>query len=548
MSLDLNPDLTRQPSITDRRAWTIAALLLVGHAILCWLSRDLGILLMRDDARYLFLAASLGQGGYHDLFLATPTAHSLYPPGLPALLLAWGSAFGQSFDGYVVMNVLLSVSGLALVFAAVKRIWGPLIGLACLVPLCVSPLLVLRAGGLRSETAYMFFSIVAVWALSRAKPATQTLIVAGLAALMTAATRTVGVTLLAAIILHWVLQKRYRAAVILTFASALTIGAWIAWTVVAPQQHAGSNYLGDLAAVAAGEDPDWRSILWRRTGIRLWRYFGRTLPGSLPAPTVPGTPIDNLVFSLLIGSGLLAGWLVLLKRWRVVSLYLGFYAAALMGYPFMRSRFLEPIIPLLIVGLFVGIGALVARLRPDWATRAIVVLAVIFTISGAVRLAPRTALRMSCGPFDLENPPSCLADQQSSFLQAAHYVSQNTQPTDLFITKMPETLYYYAGRRSIQAKIALTARPESFLDYLEEQGASWALLTAGSPTLGSLLSLHCTDLEVEKVFHRRTVLFRLPDDALPAAEKLDRDAAEACVALDAYMSDYSRDARGMAIE
>lgn len=548
MSIAPRPNDTLEQALSDRRAWLVAGLLLAVHATVCWLAREPGVLLMRDDARYLILASSLAQGGYNDLFLTAGTAHSLYPPVFPALLFTWGSIVSESFDSFVAFNIILSVSALGLLFAGVKRIWGPLIALLCLAPLCVNPFLIERAGGLRSETAYMFFSVVALWALSRARPTTQALVLTGLAALLATLTRTVGVTLLAAILILWIYQRRYRAVAILACVSLLTVGAWIAWTALAPQQHAGSNYFGDMLGNTGVEPPHWLTVLWRRTGVRFFRYFGETLPWSLPMPTIPGTPIDNALSSLAVMGSLLAGLLVLFKRWKVTGIYLLLYAAALIAWPFMRARFLEPVLPLLVLGFLLGAGALMATVRRRWATPTMVVLALMLTVSGAIRSAPRVARQMSCGPLNLAEPPECLAPQQSSFLQAVHYISEVTDPDDSFVTKMPETLYYYSGRRSIDGELAIRVRPEVFLDYLAEQGVDWALLTAGSARFAFMLRVNCQELDVERIFHRRTVLFRLPSASIPEDERPDRETAEACLALDDYLSDYGPDAEGLAIE
>lgn len=548
MSIDLKPDEALERPLASRRAWLVAALLLALHVIVCWLAREPGVMLMRDDARYLILASSIAQGGYNDLFLTTGAAHSLYPPVFPALLRTWGSIVGSSFDSFVAFNIILSASALGLLFAGVKRIWGPLIALLCLAPLCVNPLLIVRAGGLRSETAYMFFSIAALWALSRSRPTTQALLVAAIAALLATLTRTVGVTLIAAIAILWLHQRRYKAVTILAGVSLLTVGAWLTWTFLAPQQHAGSNYIGDFVGNTGVEPPPWLTVLWRRTGLRLARYFGETVPWSLPMPTIPGTPIDNAVSSLTLVASLLAGVLVLARRWKVVGLYLVLYAAALMAWPFMRVRFVEPVLPLLVLAFLIGAGALVATVRPRWATPTIVVLSLMVTVTGAVRSAPRVARQVECGPLDVEGAPECLSPQQRSFLRSVQYISENTDPDDVFMTQMPETLYYYTGRQSIDGDLAVVVRPEAFLDYLAEQRVDWILLTAGLARFASGLWANCTELDVERIFHRRTILFRMPSGPVSEGERPARETAEACVALDDYLRDYRRDARGLAIE
>ena len=313
-----------------------------------------------------------------------------------------------------------------------------------------------------------------------------------------------------------------------------------------------TEIIGDIIGATTGDYPSWGEIVWRRTGIRLSRYFGQTLPWSLPVPTVPGTPIDNLISGLVMIAGLLAGLIVMLKRWRIAGLYLVLYAGALVGYTFMRARFLEPVLPLLIVTLFVGIGALVSRFRSTWALPAIAIASVVFTVSGAVRLAPRIEQQLSCGPFDLADPPGCLAVQQSSFLRSHDYISRHTDPDDLFITTMPETMYYYTDRRSVAARVALTTRPDAFLQYLADKGVTWALLTAASPDLASYLQANCEHLVVERVFHRRTVLFRLPSgapDGMPQqTQGPDAGAVDACTAIDGYLKKSGPEDRDTVVE
>jgi hypothetical protein len=526
-------------SIAGRRAWLIAGLLLVLHALLCWHGRELGILLMRDDARYLILARSIAAGGYHDIYLIGSPAHSLYPPGFPVILLTWGSIVADSFDSYVLMNVIFSTSTLLLVFAAVKRVWGPFIGLACLLPLTLNPFLIMRAGGLRSETAYMFFSIVALWALSRARPATVTLVVAALAALLAALTRSIGVTLLAAIGLLWLSQRRYKATTVLAIASLLTIGVWIAWTFMAPQQLPGTNYIGDLVGGTAGERPDALTVLWKRTGVRLWRYFGRSIPWALPMPTIPGTPIDNLVGIPVAAASLVAGTVVLWKRWRIAGAYIILYGGALMAWPFMRTRFIEPILPLLVPALLLGAAALVGSYRPKWAPGVIVVLSLFVTASAIGRSGKHVARQMSCEPFDMERPPFCLTPQQRTFLQAAHYIAERVPADEVVMSAMPEPLYYYTGRRSLLGETAMLVSPPTYLDYLDEEGVAWVLLTAGAPRLAEQLRPHCGRVRLERKFWVRTVLFEVPPPNVrasldpPSVERLD-----ACVAIDEYLEQH----------
>jgi hypothetical protein len=518
----LDGPYTLGEGLNQRVVLILAAFLIAIHLALSWEAREVGVHIMRDDARYLILAQSLRDLGYHDLHRVSLPVHTLYPPGFPALLLAWGTVFGDSFVTYVTLNVLLSAAALALVFLALKRITSPGVALLCMVPVVVNPELVIRAGSLRSETAYLFFSMLALWALVRVRPSSRTVFLACSAALLATVIRINGVTLLGAIGLLWLFQRRFKPAIALAAVSALTIGAWMVWALVTPESVPESSYLGDI--LAANNDPrSFATKLWARTGIRLWRIFALILPSAIPLPSIAGTPIDNLLLSGTMVLSLAAGVIVLMRRWPVAGLYLCIYLLSLAVWPYLRGRFVEPILPLVIPALLLGAAGLVGAFRPSWRLPVMMALLLVVTGTGSLRSGQRVAAHAGCGPLSLSEPPPCLGPEQSSYLLAVDQISKSTAPEANFLTLIPEPLYHYTGRQSISSATAFRIKPVGLLEYLEEQEVEYVLLTSNAGWISDRLEPHCSRLTLEGVFPPRTYLLRImsPGEAVSSTGACD---------------------------
>lgn len=503
----LTQPFTLGEDMPARVVWALATLLILVHVGLSWEAREIGVHIMRDDARYLILAQSLRDFGYHDLYRVTQPLHTLYPPGYPVLLLVWGTAFGDSFANYAMLNVLFSGGALALVFAALKRLTSPGVALLCLVPLVVSPVLVSRAGSLRSEPAYMFFSLLALWALVRARPSTRALILAGAAALLASFVRINAVTLVAALGLVWLAKRRFKAFAALTAATMLTIGTWLIWAILAPDTLPESNYVSDVLRQQP-DQPGILSVLWERTGVRGWRIFVRTLPSGL-LPSIPGTPIDNLVLSGAMIASLVAGIIALLRRWTEAAVYLLLYFLSLFAWPYLRGRFMEPILPLIVPAIVLGAAGLAGAFRHHLRLPAASAVVLLLAATGAVRTARVVSDRVACEPFSLADPPACLSDEQSSYLRAADQVAKTTPADAIFLGVAPEPLYYYTGRQSIPAPRARRVGPPDFFSYLEEQGVGYILLTANSGWISDRLEGDCSRLALDGTFPPRTYLLRI---------------------------------------
>ena len=94
--------------------------------------------------------------------------------------------------------------------------------------------------------------------------------------------------------------------------------------------------------------------LARRTAKNIREYTTQFVPNRLSVPTVAGTAVDNVIVVVLlavfIGFGSIAVW----HRWRLVMLFLSVYSLLLVLWAFAIDRFVEPVLPLLILLVLLG--------------------------------------------------------------------------------------------------------------------------------------------------------------------------------------------------
>lgn len=521
----------------DRRAvWGAALLLLLVHFALAWWAREPGVHVMRDDARYLLLARSLGDLEFRDLHEVGLPPHTLYPPGYPALLLAWSAVTGGGFASHVLLNVLFSTGALGLAFAVLKRVTSPGVALLCLLPLVVNPALVARAGSLRSEAAYAFFSLLALWAVARSRSPSEAGSEAGAegeerasprrtalgigSAVVGTLVRVNGLALVAAMGLRWLWRRRFRAAALLAVATLATVGVWMGWAAGAQQGAHETTYVAGVARTIDGaQGSSILETLHTRVVVRAWRIFVRSLPMTVPVPTIEGTPWDNAVSVIALTASLAAGLLVLLRRWPTAALYLLVYGATLFVWPYLHLRFFEPVLPLLVPAVLLGGAALAGWLRASWRVPALGALALLVTASASAQTAPFVAERAGCGPLALADPPPCLTSGQQDFLRALHVVRREAPADAVFYSTMPEPLYYHTGRRSIPLDDVGRVPPDDLVGFLRGWGVTHLLLTPNSREAARLLSAGCGELALVERVGPRTALLRVPppDAAPPAA-------------------------------
>ena len=491
----------------------------------------------QDDAEYIALSRSIRQGGYNDLFRIDAPAHHTYPPAYPALLAAWGAVAGDDFDRLVARNVLISGAALVVLLIAVRRASDPTFAYLCTALVAINPTLIEFAGEIRSEPSYMFFALLSLYLLMRAEGRARWLAGGMVFALLAAATRVVGATLLVAVIATWVLEKRWRLVGGFAAAAIVAGAAWLYWTSRSHDQFIGVSYLAELRALLGGTPPD--SNLLQRM-IRSARYYATiTVPWQFAIPTVRGTAIDNAAGAFVLWITIPAGAVVLFRKWRPAILYLGAYALLLLVWVFTVDRFVLPVVPLLIVCSIVGASRLGRGLGRRGNVVVPAALASVLALGAIPRVAALVRHNGSCHVEGRYPPATCMTEAQASYFEALRWIDANLPADAVLLTAKPGALWLYTGRRVVSYDAGIRQDSTAFIPWLRESGAGWVLLNKlhnREPSyLVPLLRANCRSLTVVAEFPPGTTLFGIdgePSDQGRAACSIVGDYDVSAVQLD----------------
>jgi hypothetical protein len=427
-----------------------------------------------------------------------------------------------------VLPLLLSLGGLVLLLDAARRVVPPPAALVVLAIATFNPLLITFGGRLKAEAAFFFFAMLTVWAFAVPQLTRKRALLGGGAAIASAFMRSVGIGVIAAVLVHLLLARRRAWALRFGLAAALLFGPWLTWSFVGPRQVVGRSYAGDLVrleqerAERTGRSP----LVERARGleIRTARYTLGHLPASMGFPQVDGTLIDNLGWVALLATVGLAGLVVLWRRLRPAVLVAGAIYAVLLIWPWADRRFLHPLVPLVGLGLVAG-GWVFGR-------RAGRVGAVLGPLLVAALLVPGTQWRtrdviQRGWRCDHADPvATCYTKTERAYLQAA-VASRRLPDSAIVLAEREATFAYYSGRKAAFANQAVRGPSSDFLSYLRRAGVTHVLISRVTDTepvgLAQRLAEICRDLTLVGDFGEGTELFALRS---PAAA--DSSGGDAC--------------------
>lgn len=488
----------------------LAGLLLLLHAAIVWVLRAPAVATANDDAVYLLLARSLRHFAYLDAHVVGSPVHSLYPPAYPAVLALVGGPLGPNIDGPLAVTLLLSLITLLLLFDLARRVMPPAWALVMLALLAVNPRLIDFAGQVRTEVPYAAFTVAAVWFLTIRGGLRSGLIAGAAFAIVAALTRSIGITILAAVGMVWLQEREWKRLGWFIGASAVTVGSWILWNVLAPDQFASRSYAVSVTKAPTGDiEQPWMLLFHRME--RFFDTYSRSLPANLGAPSLDISWLDNaawlLLIAILLGAGLWASW----KKAPSVTAYTASYFLFLAFWPTKLSRFIIPIVPFVLLLLAWGAWVLAERWKPKLVVAVAGLGAVLLcwgSLSGAYqkyesasRCVPRTAV---------DRGGNCFSDDQRSFFALMDYVKRELPDTAAFVTTKEATFGYYTGRKVLHPDLAIQKYEIGLLPKLVAHGIEYIVVSPLHPTpLPKILVPRCRDLEVVRSFPPRTALLHI---------------------------------------
>jgi hypothetical protein len=434
--------------------WLVAALALVAtiHAI-----EPLPVGVFYDDAQYLVLAKSLATGhGYRFLNLPGAPLATHFPPGYPVFLaILWriSPAFPENVALFKFANALLLavVALLAHRFATKTLDVPPAIAVAAaLAGTATIPSLVLSSA-IMSEPLFLAMLLPAlVWSEREARaragrPTREELrgaALLGAAIGVIALVRTHGIALAAATVATYVTRGRRREAVVCVAALSIILAPWMLWVA------AHNASLPPVVRGAYGSYFGWLATGLRVEGVQL---LAVTLPDniatiwmSIVRSIVPDIhrSIDLVVGVIYVAASLI-GIVCCWTRARVMILFMAFYLAIVLVWPFSPLRFVWGIWPLMMLLPAAGMAAawrapIVRQHRP--ARGAIVALGAVLTLGIA--------------SFNVRGYANAWWSSNARFharrvLPQLAWVARATQPRDVIAADAEAAVYLYTGRQAV---------------------------------------------------------------------------------------------------
>jgi hypothetical protein len=346
-----------------------------------------------------------------------------------------------------------------------------------------------------------------LWAADRTDHGERRSVSAGILGILAAMTRTAGVTLPLALGAHWLLRRNYRKVAMLVLASAVTVGAWLTWTTIAPRREFRRSYIDDAVAVRAG-DGSLAATIATRVSTNTVTYVGQTLPTELVLPLSKHTRLDNVVWVALIGGLMLVGMISAWRRWNAAVIWLVGYAALLAIWAFTIPRFLQPAMPLIIAFAIIGAWTIGTRWRPTGGAVASVPAVALSAMLAGFGLLGSETLSAQAAACDLSRT-GCAAPESLDFVDASIYAATHTAPDARFVVPKNAALYYYAPRQSVFWDEVIAQDSASFLPFLERNRVTHLLLTpvySDQITLAHLAATHCTRFDLVKAFAPETMI------------------------------------------
>lgn len=421
-----------------------------------------------DDAKYIILAESLASGeGYQLINFPRPQIERNFPPGWALLLAPFTLAFPKNYDALKIVSLVLWLASIFLVHKFFsKRLASPHLEILTAF-VALNPLLIGTSVTVMSETAYLFFSLLALLAFDKADGRKYGwLALAILLTFYTQQIRTIGIALTASLIIVLFLFRRWRdlglAAVILVV--GFSFQSWLnlrnGGTVISS---------GYEAQVLSGSMLEKISQVWSNVS----GYFDGVLSGSL----IPifGTRLDAmfgwlfLALNIVILLVLFFGFFRSQTKLEWMHIYFVIYTVGILAFwnpqvGSVKARFLIPILPMLYFYFLQGSAWLAETFMPRK--------------SNTVLLGMTAFIALVLIARNLQDWRSPIREQITDLSIGSSWVAENAPTDAIVMVNEPAPAYVHVKRKTIN----FPKNGQGLVQYLHNQGIDYIII---SPLLQS---------------------------------------------------------------
>lgn len=437
-----------------------------------WIFNPAHIDLNGDNFAYYLLGELLSEGkGYIAATSVNPIPQTHFPPGFPFIISILITLFNADMaDVSFFVGLFFYVSILVLYFALNRIQSSKALSFVVSFFVAINPLLLGSAVSCMSEIPFVLFSIAGLFFLvssandNALKSWRLFLAVAFFA--IGYYTKTIGISLFAAMFLYFLFSKKWKHLLVSTATYIVLVLPWY----IRGKLVGGSSYVGQLLQVNPYK-PELGNLTVATFIERVQNNFVRYLSLDIPSAifsvkqTTEETPISFWILGIGIIVFILFG-IYKLKDYKLFFLaYIAATFAILLGWPdvFGGLRFVEVLVPvflfLFVYGisetLKVGFSKISLSFSPYW----LLIFALYFT-------SPLEFLKNQ-----MLEP---LAPAYQNYFELAKWAKENTPKDAIFSARKPDMFMYYADRITVGDKPSLN--DTVVLDFFRQNSVDYVVL------------------------------------------------------------------------
>lgn len=433
-----------------------------------------------DDAHYIILAESLANGeGYKLINFPRPQLERAFPPGFPLLLTPLTFLFPNNYSVLKLFSLVLWLASIYLIYKLFsKKFSSP--HLEILITLvALNPLLIGTSVTVMSETAYLFFSLLALvgHAESVANPPNEKsgwkpdlqIILVSMLIFYTQLIRTIGIALFVAFVLYLLFAWRFRELIvsIIIFFIGTIFQRFITGSLIS------TGYQSQVFNSSISEKIE-------QVFSNIIGYYNQVISSSL----IPifGSRFDTIlenyglgfilfIFNITVLFLIAFGMFKTKPKLEWMHIYFVIYVFGIFAFwnpnvGSVKARFLIPILPFLYFYFLNGIKFFTEKFpQPN---RLAVTLAILISI-------PLLARNIQ----DVINP---VKNQITDLSLGTNWVAENSPANSIIMVNEPVPAYPHVHRKTI----GFPNDGQDLIKYLDNQGIDYIII---SPKLQSPRSL-----------------------------------------------------------
>ena len=458
-----------------------------------------------DDAHYIILAESLASGqGYELINFPRPQIERNFPPGWSLLLAPFTLVFPKNYDALKVVSLVLWLASIFLVHKLFsKRLASPQLEiLTALVAL--NPLLVGTSVTVMSESAYLFFSLLALVVFDKLdEKKIGWLILAVVLAFYAQQIRTIGIALTVSLLIYLLFSRRFRDFGI---ASAILVGGILLQAWINLRNGGAVFSSGYEAQVLSGSILGKIGQVWANAS----GYFDNVITGSLIP--VFGTRLDAalgiplLIFNIIILLVIVAGIFSIKPKFEWMHIYFVIYMAGILAFwnpkvGSVKARFLIPILPFLYFYFLIGLNWIfqkIFRENAKIATRSL------YGVVGIIAL-----ILLARNLMDWRSP---IRNQMTDLSIGTSWVAENAPDDAVVMVNEPVPAYVHVKRKTIN----FPKNGQELEKYLQNQDIDYIVI---APLLQSPRNMELSK-DVKEIL---TELEASPEKYIPVFEDAENN-------------------------